>query len=150
MIYFSQLVKITGGKNLQFHTDHSIESISIDSRKASAGPSTLFFAIKGERHDGHGYIGNLYREGVRQFVVEQPPAILSDFPEANFLLVKSAVNALQQIAAFHRSAFSYPVIGITGSNGKTIIKEWLFQMLSKDKVVVKGGDISETNFGYSE
>ena len=137
MIYFSQLVKITGGKNLQFHTDHSIESISIDSRKASASPSTLFFAIKGERHDGHGYIGNLYREGVRQFVVEQPPAILTDFPEANFLLVQSAVTALQQIAAFHRSSFSYPVIGITGSNGKTIIKEWLFQMLSKDKIVVK-------------
>ena len=137
MIYFSQLVKITGGKNLQFHTDHSIESISIDSRKASANPSTLFFAIKGERHDGHGYVSNLYQEGVRQFVVEQPPAILTDFPEANFLLVQSAVTALQQIAAFHRSAFSYPVIGITGSNGKTIIKEWLFQMLSKDKIVVK-------------
>ena len=137
MIYFSQLVNITGGKNLQFHTDHSIESISIDSRKASANPSTLFFAIKGERHDGHGYIGNLYREGVRQFVVEQPLAILTDFPEANFLLVQSAVTALQQIAAFHRSSFSYPVIGITGSNGKTIIKEWLFQMLSKDKIVVK-------------
>jgi Alr-MurF fusion protein len=137
MIYFSQLVKITGGKNLQFHADHSIESISIDSRKASTDPSTLFFAIKGERHDGHEYISDLYRQGVRQFVVEQTPAILADFGEANFLLVQSTVSALQQIAAFHRNTFSYPVIGITGSNGKTIIKEWLFQMLSKDRVIVK-------------
>src|SRR5688572_25115447 len=137
MIYFSQLVEITGGKNLQFHRDHSIELISIDSRKASSDPSTLFFAIKGERHDGHEYILNLYQEGIRQFVVEQAPPKLTDFPEANILLVQSTVAALQKIAAFHRSAFSFPVVGITGSNGKTIIKEWLFQMLSKDQIVVK-------------
>ena len=137
MIYFSQLAEITGGKNLQFHKDHSIESISIDSRKTSVQPSMLFFAIKGERHDGHQYMRELYRQGVRQFGVEHPPIALDDFPEANILLVPSTVAALQKIAAYHRGTFSYPVIGITGSNGKTIIKEWLFQMLSKDQVVVK-------------
>jgi alanine racemase len=137
MIYFSQLAEITGGKNLQFHSDHVVGSISIDSRKTSSDPSTLFFAIKGERHDGHRYLENLYSEGVRQFVIEQAPSKLTDFPEANVLLVPSTVPALQKIAAFHRNTFSYPVIGITGSNGKTIIKEWLYQMLSRDKIIVK-------------
>jgi Alr-MurF fusion protein len=137
MIYFSQLAEITGGKNLQFHADHPIESITIDSRKASLDPSSLFFAIKGERHDGHGYISSLYQQGVRQFVLEKAPLNLTDFPEANIILVQSTVAALQKIVAFHRKGFSYPVVGITGSNGKTIIKEWLFQMLSKDKIIVK-------------
>ncbi|WP_276368347.1 bifunctional UDP-N-acetylmuramoyl-tripeptide:D-alanyl-D-alanine ligase/alanine racemase [Chryseolinea sp. H1M3-3] len=137
MIYFSQLEAITGGKNLQRNTDGPIESIFIDSRKASAGPGSLFFAIKGERHDGHAFLRELYRAGLRQFVVEQPTLHLADFPEANILIVPSAVDALQKIAAFHRKQFSYPVIGITGSNAKTIIKEWLFQVLSKDQVVVK-------------
>jgi len=137
MIFFSQLAEIANGKNLQFHEDHVIRSISIDSRKTSADASTLFFAIKGERHDGHQYIQSLYSNGVRQFVVEQAPTKLIDFPDANILLVTSTVDALQRIVAFQRSSFSYPVIGITGSNGKTIIKEWLFQMLSKDQVVVK-------------
>ncbi|HEX6223884.1 MAG TPA: bifunctional UDP-N-acetylmuramoyl-tripeptide:D-alanyl-D-alanine ligase/alanine racemase [Chryseolinea sp.] len=136
MIYFSQLVEITGGKNLQFHVDRAIGAISIDSRKATSDASTLFFGIRGERHDGHRYIRDLYKNGVRQFVVEQAVEPL-EFPEANMLLVSSAVAALQRIVAFHRSRFSYPVIGITGSNGKTIIKEWLFQILSKDKIVVK-------------
>ena len=137
MIFFSQLAEIANGKNLQFHEDHVIRSISIDSRKTSADASTLFFAIKGERHDGHQYIQSLYSNGVRQFVVEQAPTKLIDFPDANILLVTSTVDALQKIVAFQRSSFSYPVIGITGSNGKTIIKEWLFQMLSKDQVLVK-------------
>jgi Alr-MurF fusion protein len=137
MIFFSQLAQIASGKNLQFHVDHVIRSISIDSRKTSADASTLFFAIKGDRHDGHQYIQSLYKNGVRQFVVEQAPTKLTDFAEANILVVTSTVAALQKIVAFHRSSFSYQVIGITGSNGKTIIKEWLFQMLSKDQVVVK-------------
>ncbi len=136
MIYFSHLEEITGGKNLQRHVDGPIESIFIDSRKASAGPGTLFFAIKGERHDGHTFLVDLYRAGLRQFVVEHTLQ-LADFPEANILIVSSAIEALQKIAAFHRKQFSYPVIGITGSNAKTIIKEWLFQVLSKDQIVVK-------------
>ena len=75
--------------------------------------------------------------GIRQFVVEQAVSDLREFPEANFLFVPSTVDALQKLAAFHRSSFSIPVIGITGSNGKTIVKEWLFQMLSKDQAIVK-------------
>lgn len=137
MIFFSQLREITGGKNLQYHEDQSIEAIAIDSRKATAQKGTLFFAIKGERHDAHAYITDLYQEGIRQFVVELPEFSLAELPHANILLVSSSVEALQKIAAFHRKKFTIPVIGVTGSNGKTIIKEWLFQMLSKDQIIVK-------------
>ena len=137
MISFSQLPEITGGRYIQFYQDSVIEHLIIDSRKASAQAGSVFFAIKGIRHDGHDYIADIYRLGTRQFVVEEPVSKLTDFPEANFLLVASAVNALQDIAAYHRNSFSIPVIGVTGSNGKTIVKEWLFQMMSKDQTVVK-------------
>lgn len=137
MIYFSQLSEITGGNNLHFFRDTPIESLFIDSRKAPQTPNSLFFAIRGDRHDGHMYLQELYRAGVRQFVVEQSTLHLNEYPEANILYVASAIEALQKLAASHRQKFSYPVIGITGSNGKTIIKEWLFQTLSKYEIVVK-------------
>ncbi len=137
MISFSQLSEITGGRNIQLHRDTAIENIIIDSRKASSQPGAVFFAIKGIRHDGHYYLTELYRLGIRQFVVEQEVSEIRDFADANFLLVRSTIDALQKLAAFHRKSFSIPVIGITGSNGKTIVKEWLFQMLSRAQVVVK-------------
>ena len=137
MIFFSELSALTGGKPLLLHKDGKIEAIAIDSRKAAPQPGMLFFAIRGERHDGHAYIPALYHAGIRQFVVEDSTFQADQFPEANILLVRSAVDALQKIAATHRGQFSFPVIGITGSNGKTIVKEWLFQMLSKDQVIVK-------------
>jgi Alr-MurF fusion protein len=137
MIFFSQLGGLTGGKTLLTYKDEKIEAIAIDSRKAAPQPGTLFFAIRGERHDGHEYIPALYQIGIRQFVVEDSTFRTEQFPEANILLVQSAVDALQKVAANHRSKFSFPVIGITGSNGKTIIKEWLFQMLSNSQIIVK-------------
>lgn len=137
MISFSQLPEITGGRHIQFYRDTVVEHIIIDSRKAPSQTGAVFFAIKGVRHNGHHYIPDLYRLGTRQFVVEEPVSKLSAFPEANFLLVSSTIAALQDVAAIHRMSFPIPVIGITGSNGKTIVKEWLFQMLSKDQAVVK-------------
>jgi Alr-MurF fusion protein len=135
MIKFSQLQDITGGQVLGFYKDLPISALVIDSRKAVNINDSLFFAIKGERHDGHAYIMDLYEQGLRQFVVEENPRF--PLPQCNILKVSSSVSALQQIAATHRRQFNIPVIGITGSNGKTIIKEWLFQMLSKWEVVVK-------------
>jgi alanine racemase len=137
MIHFSQLPNIAGGKILLYAEDRSIRSLIIDSRKTTTIPDTLFFAIAGERHDGHRYIRELYTKGVRQFIVEHGIEDLEQLQGANVLQVESSIEALQSIAAFHRSQFSIPVIGITGSNGKTIIKEWLFQMLSKQLSVVK-------------
>jgi alanine racemase len=136
MIYFSQLTAITQGRVVRLHHDYPIESISIDSRKISSGESSIFFAIKGDRHDGHHYLSELYRQGVRQFVIEHD-IDSTKFSEANIIQVASAVEALQALASFHRRNFSYPVIGVTGSNGKTITKEWLSQMLAKDRIVVK-------------
>ena len=137
VIHFSALEKITGGSNLMLSNDDFITSLCIDSRKATDAQGTLFFAIKGERNDGHTYVHALYALGVRQFVVERPIADLDFLRGANVIVVESSVEALQKLAAFHRRQFSLPVIGITGSNGKTIIKEWLYQMLSRDRVVVK-------------
>lgn len=121
---------------LQLIRDESIEHLIIDSRKIIASPRSLFFAIKGVRNDGHHHISTLYEQGVRLFIVEQE-IDTAKFPEGNFFKVTSSVSALQNIATAHRETFNYPVIGITGSNGKTIIKEWLFQMLSSGMKCVK-------------
>ena len=92
-----------------------------DSRSLSSPDDSLFFALVTPRGDGHSYIPQLYQRGVRQFVVSQMPK--GDFPEAVFLQVDDTLVALQKIAAEHRSSFSVPVIGIAGSNGKTMVKE---------------------------
>jgi alanine racemase len=137
MIRFSQLERIIKGKPVFFFEDRLITSLSIDSRKATAAPGTLFFAIAGERHNAHRFIHELYQRGIRQFVVERAVDNVELFPEANIIQVSSSIQALQRLVAFHRTQFTIPVVGITGSNGKTIIKEWLFQMLSKKLNVVK-------------
>jgi alanine racemase len=137
VILFSQLERITGGKNLLMSLDSYINSLCIDSRKATDAQGTLFFAIKGERNDGHEYIHRLYALGVRQFVVEHPLPDLNLLEGSNIIIVSSSVEALQKLAAHRRANFTIPVIGVTGSNGKTIIKEWLYQILSTDQVLVK-------------
>jgi alanine racemase len=136
MIRFSQLPQLVHGKILQVGMDTEIDVLSIDSRKTGSAKHVLFLAIKGDRHDGHDYLKELYGVGLRNFIVEHDMAT-DAFPGANILSVASSVTALQQIATYHRLKFDLPVIGITGSNGKTIIKEWLAQMLATDKVVVK-------------
>lgn len=108
-----------------------------DSRKLSQSAGTLFFAIRGRHNDGHVYLEQLYRLGVRQFVVEEAAGMEQLYPEANILQVKSSLEALQAVAAWHRTQFRIPVLGITGSNGKTIVKEWLAQLLSPEELVVK-------------
>jgi len=136
MLQFSQLNSITDGTILQLSTDRPVLHLMTDSRKTIFQEGSVFFAIKGDHHDGHRYIETLYRAGIRQFVIESEYAP-EQFQEANFLKVKSSVDALQRIATHHRKVFSIPVIGITGSNGKTIIKEWLYQLLSKEFTIVK-------------
>ena len=107
-----------------------INWLLIDSRSLCFPEETLFFALKTEKNDGHKYIEELYRRGVRNFVVEHLPT--QGMEGANFLVVKSPLQALQDLAAYHRSQLSIPVIGITGSNGKTTVKEGLYQLLSPD------------------
>ncbi len=120
--------------------DAQIGWLLTDSRSLCFPESTLFFALKTARNDGHRYIEDLYRRGVRNFVVEKDsPFSTSHSPlsDANFLVVPSPLEALQRLAERHRDEFDIPIIGITGSNGKTMVKEWLYQVLSPDYVVTR-------------
>ncbi|GAB4495812.1 MAG: bifunctional UDP-N-acetylmuramoyl-tripeptide:D-alanyl-D-alanine ligase/alanine racemase [Saprospiraceae bacterium] len=133
----SDIQKILGAVWLQ-QTDSAapVEQLLLDSRQITMPVVSLFFALKGARHDGHLYLNDLYQSGVRQFVVNQQ-IDFEKFPKANILLVENTLDALQKLAAFHRSRFHIPVIGITGSNGKTVVKEWLYQLLAADFNIVR-------------
>ncbi len=113
-----------------------VVELAIDSRKINLPQETLFFALKGDRQNGHRYIKDVYEKGVRYLIVSQP---IEDvlYPNAHFILVKDTLQALQTITAFHRHQFAFPVVGLTGSNGKTIVKEWLFQLLNDDYQIVR-------------
>ena len=107
--------------------DMNVRWLLTDSRSLCFPEETLFFALHTKRNDGHRYIDDLYRRGVRSFVVEQVPD--RPQPDANYLKVPSSLAALQRLAERHRDEFNCPVVGITGSNGKTMVKEWLYQLL---------------------
>jgi alanine racemase len=113
-----------------------VEYLLLDSRKIYLPGSSLFFALKGARRNGHQFIPEVYKKGVRCFVISEPTDTIA-YPEANFVMVKDTQQALQQLAAHHRRQFNIPVIGITGSNGKTIVKEWLYQLLHADYTIVR-------------
>ena len=115
--------------------DYNIDWLLTDSRSLGFPEETLFFALKTKRNDGHKYIDDLYKRGVRNFVVSTVPDHVEE--DANYLLVKQPLRALQKLAAVHRQQFKVPVIGITGSNGKTIVKEWAYQLISPDKIVTR-------------
>lgn len=121
---------------LQLPDHPGILHLLTDSRKVTGADASLFFAIKGDRHDGHDFINDLFAAGVRNFVISRKEAILPGV-SANYLLVPDPLKALQQLTAAHRRKFNVPVAGITGSNGKTIIKEWLYQLLREDYAIVR-------------
>ncbi len=114
-----------------------VEDILIDSRQFIRAEKCLFFALSGKRNDGQKYVENLYKKGIRYFVVSDKNFSASGMEKASFFRVPDTLKALQQLAAYHRSLFDIPVVGITGSNGKTIVKEWLFQLMSPDKKIVR-------------
>lgn len=113
-----------------------IDTLLTDSRKLVAPATSLFFALEGPQRNGHVFIPELYKKGIRYFVVAQPVDEAA-YPGALFLRVKDTLLALQRVAAAHRSHFSMDVIGITGSNGKTVVKEWLYQLLQPFKNIVR-------------
>ncbi len=116
--------------------DSVVSQLLLDSRKIIDPGHSLFFALSGPRRDGHEFIPALYRSGVRSFVISRELNVAL-YPQANFLRVPDTLTALQQLAAYHRSRFTIPVIGITGSNGKTIVKEWLCQLLQPEHSIVR-------------
>lgn len=134
--HIENITTIIGGKLWQQGENALIEQLLIDSRKLIFPHTTLFFALKGPRRNGHTYIESLYAKGVRNFVISETLAA-EKFPGANLVQVVDTLLALQALAAWHRRQFSIPVIGITGSNGKTIVKEWLNQLLEDQYAIIR-------------
>lgn len=138
MTYTIEKVTTLIGARRYGDKETNIGFLLTDSRSLCFPEETLFFALKSERNDGHNYIPELYRRGVKNFVVTEVPAnCASDYPDANFLRVVNTLEALQRLAERHRDEFNIPVVGITGSNGKTMVKEWLYQLLSPQMCVTR-------------
>lgn len=131
MYKISEIAEMSGGL-LVGAQDVCVNRLLTDSRLLSFPEDTLFLAITSSRDDGHKYIDDLYRKNVRNFMVSRDASEFSKYKDANFIVVKDVVAALQRMTAAHRARFNVPVIGITGSNGKTIVKEWLYQLLHED------------------
>lgn len=128
------VARIIGG-TISGKDNGDVVHLSIDSRSMNPPEGTLFFALKGERYDGHNFIPDLLDKGVCYFVVSEWP---EKQPENTvFIWVRDTLEALQQLTAYHRHTFSSPVVGITGSNGKTIVKEWAFQVFSPEYSIIR-------------
>ncbi|RZK23443.1 MAG: bifunctional UDP-N-acetylmuramoyl-tripeptide:D-alanyl-D-alanine ligase/alanine racemase, partial [Hymenobacter sp.] len=137
-IHFSDLPALLGGTLLLAPpTDAAVATLLLDSRRVGFTEGAVFFALPGPNHDGHHHLAALYAKGVRLFVVRHPPASLEPFGGAGFVQVPEVLAALQALAARHRAIFSGPVWAVTGSNGKTIVKEWLAQVLASDEDICR-------------
>ncbi len=122
-----QIAEILQGKNHLPSPQSKVTRLLTDSRSLGFPEDTLFFAIKTRHGDGHNYIEELYKRGVKHFVVNDE-TLCSRYADANFIVVDNSLSALQALSAHHRREFNIPVVGITGSDGKTIVKEWLYQL----------------------
>ncbi|MEO8515235.1 MAG: Mur ligase family protein, partial [Flavobacterium sp.] len=134
-IALQNIISVIHAKSNVDNASGVIDHVSIDSRSLQNTNKTLFFALVGPNHDAHIYIDDLISKGVKNFVVTYIPDGLND--KANFLIVDNTLLALQVFASYYRSLFDFPVIGITGSNGKTIVKEWLNFLLSPDYNIIR-------------
>ncbi|MDW8849816.1 bifunctional UDP-N-acetylmuramoyl-tripeptide:D-alanyl-D-alanine ligase/alanine racemase [Flavobacterium sp. MMLR14_040] len=134
-INIKNLISVLEAKWIGVEAAIFIDHISIDSRSLQNGSQTLFFALSGVNNDAHLYISELIDKGVQNFVVQYIPENCEG--KANFLVVKNTLDALQHFAAYYRHLFDFPIIGLTGSNGKTIVKEWLNFLLSPDYNIIR-------------
>lgn len=131
----AEISRITGGR-LQGDGSRAVRQLLVDSRQLIYPDSTLFVALVSQRRDAHQFIPELYDKGVRAFLVSRSPAAEA-FPGAAFIRVDDTLGALQDLAAWHRRQYDYPVVAITGSNGKTVVKEWLYQLLQPEHRIVR-------------
>ena len=137
MYSVSKIAEITGGKlYANYNKDSCIKDLAYDSRKIQGMENVAFFALVTAKNNGHKYINELYQRNVHNFVVNSSFDAIDRFPKANFIVVNDTLIALQKLAKYHRKQFTIPVIGITGSNGKTAVKEWLYQLLCPDNKIV--------------
>lgn len=133
ILEIANILKIKELKN----SEHEVNILLTDSREAFKPELTLFFALKTKNDNGHNYVSELYNAGVRNFVIQEFLPEWEQYKDANFLRVKNTLQALQSVSTFHRKRFDIPVIGITGSNGKTVTKEWLSQIIEPEKKVTR-------------
>ncbi len=136
MYPINTICQVVGGRFLQRFPDTEITELVYDSRKVQSPASALFFALKTSHGNGHLFLQEAYKTGICSFIVEEEVDV-DPLPESSVIIVENSLKALQQLAVFHRSHFHIPVIGITGSNGKTIVKEWLFQLMDEDYNIVR-------------
>lgn len=133
----------------QISTSHEvITNVSYDTRKIHSGKSSLFFALNGSFRDGHDFIEDAYSKGVRHFVVSEK-GITDRFDAAHEIVVSDTFQALQTLAKYHREQFDYPVVAITGSYGKTTVKEWLSELLSEEMHVVRSPKSYNSRLGVA-
>jgi alanine racemase len=144
----SDITSICSGTLLQNQCQQIIHTISYDTRKIHQGKSTLLACLKGVDNNGHKYISDAYEKGIRVFLIDEKVS-LEKYKDATFILVPSVIDALQKWAKHHRSLFDIPVIGITGSAGKTTIKEWTYHLLSDDFVVARSPKSFNSQLGVA-
>ena len=137
MKYFPAEISSMMDARLEEHSNTMISLLMIDSRLIFNPSESIFFALKGNRHDGSIFIGELYNKGVRNFVVFDDYQISESCSAANFYFVDDVLYALQRVASNHRLKFDAPVLAITGSNGKTIVKEWIWQMIDEKETLTR-------------
>lgn len=144
--FVSEIITLEEHKILNF--EQQISELVYDSRKVSLPEESLFFALTATR-DGHDFIPDAYSKGIRSFVVNHVTSFLAEKEDVNILIVKDSLIAMQQLAKYHRTQFPNPIIGITGSNGKSIVKAWLTQMLSPDKKVYQSPKSYNSQLGVA-
>lgn len=147
-ILYNELCRVIQGISQTGEAALVIDQITTDTRKLIDGDLSAFFALTGEFRDGHSFIEAAYKKGIRVFVVSKK--IQTDkYPHAHFILVKDTLLALQELARFHREKFTYPLVGITGSAGKTTVKEWLYHLLSPGLRVIRSPKSFNSQLGVA-
>ncbi|NBX80201.1 MAG: alanine racemase [Flavobacteriales bacterium] len=144
---YAEFCNAINGKHLQGPEEGFIQQIQYDTRKIFPSPHQAFFALNGEFRNGHTFIADAYKKGIRIFVVSEKN--VPELKNATFILVKNTLHALQDLAAHHRQKFSYPIIGITGSVGKTTVKEWLYHLLSDKFRIVRSPKSYNSQLGVA-
>jgi alanine racemase len=147
-IVYKEFVKQIEGTAETSSSTIVIDQIVYDTRKIVSADNSAFFALEGEFRDGHDFIENAYKKGIRLFVVSRKIDQIN-FPKAHFIHVANSLNALQKLASFHRSQFSYPVVAITGCAVKTTVKEWLYHLLSPSLRVVRSPKSYNSQLGVA-
>lgn len=136
MYSIETISRVIKGSFLHFNQNNDIKYITFDSRKIQHAAESLFFAIVTAQNDGHKYLTDAYKKGIRNFIVSEKNDY-KGIKDSNIILVDEVVKALQELAHYHRLHFKYPVVAITGSNGKTIVKEWLNILLQSDYKIIR-------------